>query len=93
MLAMTGRMHRNLDADLDVAQVSGDFTFVTSCFVVQLPGIEPVAEMALTCGNVETANAKVRETTWGYAKGVDDVNARSDASDKSCVGLGLVAAQ
>jgi hypothetical protein len=30
---------------------------------VELPGIEPVAEIALTCGNVETDDAKVRETT------------------------------
>jgi hypothetical protein len=41
MLAMTGRLHRNLDADLDVAQVIGNFILVTSCFVVELPGIEP----------------------------------------------------
>jgi hypothetical protein len=31
--------------------------------VVELPGIEPGAEIALTCRNVESNDAKVRETT------------------------------
>jgi hypothetical protein len=31
--------------------------------LVELPGIEPGAEIALTCENVEIDDAKVRETT------------------------------
>jgi hypothetical protein len=42
--------------------------------MVELPGIEPATEMALTCGNVGNDYAKQREMTWGYAKGVDGVN-------------------
>lgn len=42
--------------------------------MVELPGIEPAAEMVLTCGNAEFEYAKRRETTCGYAKGVDGVN-------------------
>jgi len=30
---------------------------------VELPGIEPVAEIALNCGNAELDDARVRETT------------------------------
>jgi hypothetical protein len=53
-------------------------------FLVELPGIEPGAEIMLTCRNAEFDDAKVRETTrndakrrettWEYAKGVDGVN-------------------
>ena len=39
----------------------------------------PLQKIALTCGNADilaTRNdAKIRETTCGYAKGVDDINA------------------
>ena len=31
--------------------------------VVELPGIEPGAELALTCENIESDDAKVREAT------------------------------
>jgi hypothetical protein len=41
---------------------------------VELPGIEPASEIVLTCVNVEPDDAKRRETTWEYAKGVDRVN-------------------
>jgi hypothetical protein len=42
---------------------------------VELLGIEPPSEIALTCGNTGRENdAKVRETTCGYAKGVDGTN-------------------
>ena len=41
---------------------------------MELPGIEPATETALTWVNVEFDYAKLRETTWGYAKGVDAVN-------------------
>ena len=38
----------------------------------------PLQKIALTCGNADilaTRNdAKIRETTCGYAKGVDDIN-------------------
>ena len=37
---------------------------LTCFFSVELPGIEPSAEIALTCGNVESDDAKARETTW-----------------------------
>jgi hypothetical protein len=36
---------------------------LTSIFLVELPGIEPVAEIALTCRDAESDDAKVRETT------------------------------
>jgi hypothetical protein len=45
---------------------------------VELPGIEPVTETNVTCGNAETNYAKLRETTCGYAKGVDGVNTRGN---------------
>ena len=32
-------------------------------FSVELPGIEPSAEIALTCGNAESDDAKRREST------------------------------
>jgi hypothetical protein len=35
----------------------------TSGYSVELPGIEPVAEIALTCGNAAADDAKARETT------------------------------
>jgi hypothetical protein len=41
------------------AQIS----LLTRYFIVELPGIEPVIEIALTCGNAECHDAKVRETT------------------------------
>jgi hypothetical protein len=41
---------------------------------VELPGIEPVAKCALTCGNVEVDYAKRRQTTCGYAGSVDGIN-------------------
>jgi hypothetical protein len=41
---------------------------------VELPGIEPASENDLTCGHIGTDDAKVRETTCGYATGVDGVN-------------------
>jgi hypothetical protein len=42
--------------------------------LVELPGIEPATEIALTWVDVEFDYAKRRETTCGYAKGVDGVN-------------------
>ena len=38
--------------------------FLTCIFLVELPGIELGTEIALTCGNVESDDAKARETTW-----------------------------
>ena len=37
---------------------------------------DPPSEIALSCGNAESGYAKrrERETTCGYAKGVDDIN-------------------
>lgn len=43
-------------------------------FPVELPGIEPSAEIALTWGNSRIDDAKARNTTCGYATGVDDIN-------------------
>ena len=48
---------------IDVEATFGKFSTMTSEYSVELPGIEPVAEIALSCGNVETNDAKVRETT------------------------------
>jgi hypothetical protein len=41
---------------------------------VELPGIEPVAEITLGWGSVGIDDAKVREMTWEYATGVDGIN-------------------
>jgi hypothetical protein len=41
---------------------------LTSYFVVEQPGIEPAMEMALTCGNAELDDVKVRETTRKYLR-------------------------
>jgi hypothetical protein len=43
-------------------------------FPVELPGIELAAKRPMNCGNAENHDAKVRETTCGYVKGVDAVN-------------------
>ena len=46
-------------------------------FLVELPGIEPDTQIALTYGNAEIATrdyAKRHQTTCGYAKGVDAIN-------------------
>jgi hypothetical protein len=40
-----------------------DLVALTSMFLVELPGIEPGTEMALTCKNTENRYAKARETT------------------------------
>jgi hypothetical protein len=36
---------------------------LTWVFLVELPGIEPPAEVTMTCGNIGSGDAKVRETT------------------------------
>jgi hypothetical protein len=36
---------------------------LTCVFPVELPGIEPATEIALTCGNTEFDDAKRREST------------------------------
>lgn len=41
-----------------------------------MTGIEPSTEIALSCGNAGSNDAKVCELTGGYAKGVDGVNTR-----------------
>jgi hypothetical protein len=54
-----------------------ELSALTSVFMVELPGIEPGGKRALTRGDADLAtrnNAKVRETTCGYARGVDGVN-------------------
>ena len=40
----------------------------------ELPGIERTPEIALACRNTQVDDAKLRETTFGYAKGVDGIN-------------------
>jgi hypothetical protein len=48
---------------------------------VELPGIEPVTETALSCTNTKSDNAKSPEMTRNYlriAKGVDGVNTVAD---------------
>ena len=47
---------------------------------MELPEIEPDAEITLNCGNTEFDDArrqKAPEMTCGYAKGVDDINTQS----------------
>lgn len=54
---------------------------ISAALPVELPGIEPVIETNVTCANAELTtrnNAKLRETTCGYAKGVDGVNTRGN---------------
>src|SRR6478609_4618274 len=54
-----------------------DFSVLACPPVVELPGIEPATEIALSCGNAEFDDAKQRkqrEMTCGYAKGVDGIN-------------------
>ena len=41
---------------------------------VELPGIEPVAEIGVTCEDAESDDAKARESTCGYARDVDAIN-------------------
>ena len=41
---------------------------------VELPGIEPVAEIGVTCEDAESDDAKQRESTCGYARDVDAIN-------------------
>jgi hypothetical protein len=36
---------------------------ISAALLVELPGIEPAAEIVLTCGNVEIPYAKRREST------------------------------
>jgi hypothetical protein len=46
---------------------------------VELPGIEPDTQIAVTCGNTEIGYAGLRETTQttcGYAKAVDAINSQ-----------------
>jgi hypothetical protein len=51
---------------------------LTSTFLVELPGIEPVAKMALSWENTGFDDAKRHEITsidtCGYAEGVDGIN-------------------
>jgi hypothetical protein len=41
MLAIPGRLHRNLDENLDLTPMLSGFIALTSTFSVELPGIEP----------------------------------------------------
>jgi hypothetical protein len=56
---------------------------------VELRVLEPLHEMALNCGSAgfQYADAKVRENTWEYAKGVDGVNTRSVLARSSRVAV------
>jgi hypothetical protein len=47
---------------------------VTRPLSVELPGIERAAKSPMSCENDEIHDAKRRETTYGYARGVDGVN-------------------
>jgi hypothetical protein len=42
--------------------------------LVELPGIEPGVKIALNCEDAGLAYAKRRQTTCGYAGGVDGIN-------------------
>jgi hypothetical protein len=52
---------------------------------VELPGIEPFQEIALTCGNAGFEYAKRRELTCGYAEPVDGINRVAPQRDCRCV--------
>ena len=67
------------DVDLDVARIAGNFTPVTCCYLVELPGIEPAPEIVLSCENTRFADAKRREMTCGYAECVDGINSTSQS--------------
>jgi hypothetical protein len=41
---------------------------------VELPGIEPIPKIDLSWDNSGIDDAKQRETTCGYAEGVDGIN-------------------
>jgi hypothetical protein len=41
---------------------------LTCIFSVELPGIETVAEILVTCGNADSDYAKIRETTRNYLR-------------------------
>jgi hypothetical protein len=58
-------------------------TALTSTFSVELPGIEPAPKSQLSCANADSDDAKQRETTCDYAKGVDGINTPSAAALES----------
>jgi hypothetical protein len=64
------RLPHNLVRHRRVRSVTGraQILLLTSYFVVEQPGIEPAMEMALTCGNAELDDVKVRETTRKYLR-------------------------
>ena len=47
-------------------ETAQSFIALTSRFSVELPGIEPGPEIALTCGNAESEYQKRRESTRKY---------------------------
>ena len=53
---------------------------------MELPGIEPAVEIALTCGDAYLRYAKVRETTRN-ANGVDGVNSSADRHELPLLAL------
>jgi hypothetical protein len=60
---------RDLDGSLDAKENWPELVALTSFFCVELPGIEPGALIAVSCGNAESDDAKQRQPTrnelWG----------------------------
>jgi hypothetical protein len=70
------RSTSNVDARVDVEQLTCRVMALTRCCVVELPGIEPAPEIAMSCGNAESDYAKQRQPTRndrGCASGVDGI--------------------
>ena len=62
-VATAGAQTTNVDEMLMKKKAGQELTFLTSFHSVELPGIEPAPKIAVTCGNAEFDDAKVRETT------------------------------
>jgi hypothetical protein len=66
-------VHRSVD----VGPVTHRKGRISAALLVELPGIEPAAEIHLTEGTLNLTtrnNVKVPESTCGYARRVDDIN-------------------
>jgi hypothetical protein len=65
-----------LDTHVDEKENWPELAALTSIFSVELPGIEPAREIALSCGNIGfgSRNDAKRRGGLSYAKGVDGIN-------------------
>jgi hypothetical protein len=60
MLATARKIHRDLDAALDVAPANRNLMPLTCYFIVELPGIEPVSG----CWSLSRAGTELRNDTY-----------------------------